>query len=130
MKPRKAARAVERRSKPRAAAPPKKAPAKKAVAAPAKKPGAVPAGKTAAPPSAEVRKLRSARRNLEKQLTAAVQEIGLLRQYELKTKILESELEKRTAEVEELRRRAAERPREAGRSDPAGEEQTIQRRLL
>ena len=40
----------------------------------------------------EVRRLRSARTRLEHRLTAVVQEIGMLRQWELRASMLESEL--------------------------------------
>jgi hypothetical protein len=53
----------------------------------------------------ELRRLRSARNSLERRLTAAVQEIGLLRQYELRAQMLEGELG-------ELRVRSEERIRD------------------
>jgi hypothetical protein len=40
----------------------------------------------------EVRRLRSARGRLERRLTAAVQEIGMLRQFEVRAQMLENEL--------------------------------------
>lgn len=40
----------------------------------------------------EIRSLRSARSYLERRLTAAVQEIGMLRQFELRAQALETEL--------------------------------------
>jgi len=51
----------------------------------------------------DVRRLRSARRQLEKRLTAAVQEIGTIRQFEIRAQVLESELAKRDAEIGRLR---------------------------
>ncbi|MGH7856440.1 MAG: hypothetical protein ACREQY_03850 [Candidatus Binatia bacterium] len=53
---------------------------------------------------AELRRLQSARRKLERQLTAAVQEIGLLRQYETRARFLEAEVQKRDAQLADLRR--------------------------
>ena len=52
----------------------------------------------------KVRRLGSARRILEKRLTAAVQEIGALRQFELRALMLEDELRKRDSEIESIRR--------------------------
>jgi chromosome segregation ATPase len=40
----------------------------------------------------EIRRLRAARSHLERRLTAAVQEIGTLRQFELRAQALEAEL--------------------------------------
>jgi len=51
----------------------------------------------------DVRRLRSARRQLERRLTAAVQEIGTIRQFEIRAQVLESELAKRDAEIDRLR---------------------------
>ncbi len=53
----------------------------------------------------ELRRLRSARNSLERRLTAAVQEIGLCRQYEVRARMLENELG-------ELRARSEQRIRE------------------
>lgn len=60
----------------------------------------------------QVRRLRAARRTLERQLTTAVQEIGTLRQFELRATMLEAELEKRTAELARLRSESEERVRD------------------
>jgi hypothetical protein len=49
----------------------------------------------------EIRRLRSARSKLERRLTAAVQEIGTLRQFELRATMLEGELQKLRRETEE-----------------------------
>ena len=51
-----------------------------------------------------VKRLRAARAGLEHRLTAAVQEIGMLRQFELRTQVLEAELRKREADLLTARR--------------------------
>jgi hypothetical protein len=56
-----------------------------------------------------MRRLRAARRRLEERLTAAVQEIGTLRQYERRAQMLESELAAKDAEIARLREQATER---------------------
>ncbi len=60
----------------------------------------------------EVRRLRLARGRLERRLTATVQEIGMLRQFEIRALGLEAELARRDAEIEGLRRERDERSRE------------------
>ena len=62
----------------------------------------------------EVQRLRRAQSRLERRLTAAVQEIGMLRQFEMRAQALESELARRAAEIAELRREREERSRKAG----------------
>ena len=62
----------------------------------------------------EVQRLRRAQGRLERRLTAAVQEIGTLRQFEMRAQALESELARRAAEIAELRREREERSRKAG----------------
>jgi hypothetical protein len=57
----------------------------------------------------DVRRLRVARRRLEQRLTAAVQEIGMLRQFELRAQMLESQVAGRDAELARLRAENAER---------------------
>lgn len=66
-----------------------------------------------APSSAqrEITRLQNVRSRLERRLTALVQEIGYLRQYEMRTRILEAELKKRDQELETLRRQNEERIR-------------------
>jgi hypothetical protein len=54
-----------------------------------------------------VRGLRSARGKLERRLTAAVQEIGMLRQFEARAEALERELGKRDDELARLQRALA-----------------------
>jgi hypothetical protein len=73
-----------------------------------KKPG--PAGKPAPLPrravealEKEARRLRLARGKLERRLTAAVQEIGTLRNFELRVQILEGQLRARDEEISRLR---------------------------
>jgi lipopolysaccharide biosynthesis protein len=61
-----------------------------------------------------VQRLRRAQSRLERRLTAAVQEIGMLRQFEMRAQALESELARRAAEIAELRREREERSRKAG----------------
>jgi hypothetical protein len=51
----------------------------------------------------QVRSLRMARGKLEHRLTAAVQEIGTLRQFELRVRILERQLQARDEEISRLR---------------------------
>ncbi len=51
----------------------------------------------------EVRRLRAARAKLERRLTSAVQEIGILRQLEFRARRLEDELAKRDEEIARLR---------------------------
>ena len=58
---------------------------------------------------AEIRRLRSTRRRLEQRLTAAVQEIGTLRTFELRAQMLENELAKRDLELSRLRAENADR---------------------
>src|SRR5207244_10372638 len=58
---------------------------------------------------AEVRRLRSTRRRLEQRLTAAVQEIGTLRTFELRAQMLENELAKRDGELSRLRAEMSDR---------------------
>jgi len=90
----------------------KKRPAKKAtkkrVAAPAKARSAIDREALAAA-EGEVRRLRAARRRLEQRLTAAVQEIGTLRTFELRAQMLENELAKRDAELSRLRTEISDR---------------------
>jgi hypothetical protein len=57
----------------------------------------------AEPSQKVVRSLQSARRRLERQLIAAVQEIGLLRQFEKRAAALETEVARRDAEIVRLR---------------------------
>ena len=57
-----------------------------------------------------MRRLRSARRRLEQRLTAAVQEIGMLRTFEMRAQMLENELAKRDVELSRLRAEMSERP--------------------
>jgi len=47
----------------------------------------------------QIRRLRAARARLERRLTSAVQEIGMLRQIEFRVQRLEEELSKRDAEL-------------------------------
>jgi hypothetical protein len=68
--------------------------------------------KTALALEREVRRLRLARGRLERRLTATVQEIGMLRQFEIRARGLEAELARRDAEIEQLRRECDERLRE------------------
>jgi DNA-binding XRE family transcriptional regulator len=68
--------------------------------------------KTALALEREVRRLRLARGRLERRLTATVQEIGMLRQFEIRARGLEAELARRDAEIEQLRRERDERLRE------------------
>jgi predicted nucleic acid-binding Zn-ribbon protein len=60
----------------------------------------------------EIRRLRLARGRLERSLTAAVQEIGMLRQFEIRAQALEAELSRRDGLIAELRRERDERVRE------------------
>lgn len=60
----------------------------------------------------EIRRLRLARGRLERRLTAAVQEIGMLRQFEIRTQGLEAELSRRDSLIADLRRERDERLRE------------------
>ncbi len=53
----------------------------------------------------ELRRLRSARAKLERRLTAAVQEIGTLRQWEVRATMLEGQLQKSQARIRELESR-------------------------
>jgi chromosome segregation ATPase len=76
-------RRAAKRARPKAAVKPKRA-AKPARAAAGRK--------TIAALEAEVRRLRMARGKLEHRLTAAVQEIGTLRQFEVRAQALEREL--------------------------------------
>ena len=62
----------------------------------------------------EVQRLRRAQSRLERRLTAAVQEIGTLRQFEMRAQALESELARRDAEITKLHREREERSRKAG----------------
>jgi hypothetical protein len=68
--------------------------------------------KTALALEREVRRLRLARSRLERRLTATVQEIGMLRQFEIRARRLEAELARRDVEIERLRRERDERSRE------------------
>ena len=96
--------AAPKKTAPKSAAPKKIAPKKKRVA---RRP---PVDHDAlAALEAEVRSLRSARRRLEQRLTEAVQEIGTLRQFELRAQMFENELAKRDHEVARLREELAER---------------------
>ncbi|MBI2964218.1 MAG: hypothetical protein HYY35_10725 [Deltaproteobacteria bacterium] len=61
----------------------------------------------------QVQRLRAARCRLEHRLTAAVQEIGTLRQFELRVRILEADLARRDREIARLRSASEERAREA-----------------
>ena len=60
----------------------------------------------------ELRRLRAARAKLERRLTAAVQEIGTLRQWEIRATMLEGQLQKREQELARLRQESEERIRE------------------
>ena len=60
----------------------------------------------------ELRRLRAARAKLERRLTAAVQEIGTLRQWEIRATMLEGQLQKREQELVRLRQESEERIRE------------------
>ena len=51
----------------------------------------------------EVRRLRAARGKLERRLTSAVKEIGMLRQLEFRVQSLENDLDKRDQEIARLR---------------------------
>jgi chromosome segregation ATPase len=53
----------------------------------------------------QVARLQAARRRLERRLVAAVQEIGMLRQYELRVAALEAEIQKRDADLADLKGR-------------------------
>ena len=110
-KPRRAARNTARKKPaPKKTAPKKVAPKK--IAPRKKRPAArrPPVDRDAlAALESEVRSLRSARRRLEQQLTEAVQEIGMLRQFELRAQMFENELAKRDHEVARLREELAER---------------------
>lgn len=55
----------------------------------------------------KVRRLGAARRTLEQRLTAAVQEIGTLRHFELRVSQLEEEIRRRDAELAALRSNGA-----------------------
>ena len=57
----------------------------------------------------QVRSLRMARGKLEHRLTAAVQEIGTLRHFELRVQILERQLQARDEEISRLRHQTNER---------------------
>src|SRR5947199_6776736 len=57
----------------------------------------------------QVRSLRMARGKLEHRLTAAVQEIGTLRQFELRVQMLERQLQARDEEISRLRNQGDER---------------------
>jgi predicted RNase H-like nuclease (RuvC/YqgF family) len=72
-----------------------------------------PARKSASALEREVHRLRQARGRLERRLTAAVQEIGVLRQLDARVQALEAEVARRDAEIAELRRDLGERSREA-----------------
>jgi hypothetical protein len=52
----------------------------------------------------KIRRLRSARARLERRLTEAVQEIGTLRQFELRARTLEGHLRKREEDLAAVRR--------------------------
>jgi hypothetical protein len=62
----------------------------------------------------EVHRLRQARGRLERRLTEAVQEIGMLRQFETRVQALQAEVGRRDAEIAELRRERDERSRKSG----------------
>ena len=84
----------------------------RAAAAPRKaKKTKPPASRSKTPPPADlerlVRRLQGTRRRLERQLTAAVQEIGILRQWETRARMLEAELEKRDGRLRDLEGRLA-----------------------
>ncbi len=83
----------------------KKAPAHAAAGARRKLPAKPPVDPREALHKLElkIRRLATARRKLEKRLTAAVQEIGTLRTFELRAAMLEAELGKRDAELAQLR---------------------------
>ena len=108
-KPKRAVRSKARGSKPaprgRKAALPAAATRRNSGAAKSARPRTAPKPGAAADPAREIRRLQTARRNLERQLTAAVQEIGILRQWEVRARLLESEIEKREAKVRELEER-------------------------
>lgn len=90
------------------------------------------AAKPAPPPDArvEIRRLRSQRARLEKRLTAVVQEIGILRQYEMRARMLEAEVERKKVEIGALRHEYEERIRALeSRSAEAGLA-SVQGRLL
>jgi hypothetical protein len=57
----------------------------------------------------KVRRLRLVRGKLERRLTEAVQEIGTLRQFELRVQILERQLRARDEEISRLRHESDER---------------------
>lgn len=70
----------------------------------------------------QVQRLRAARGRLERRLTAAVQEIGALRQFELRVRILEADLAGRDREIARLCSAGDQHAREAkplAASDPA-----------
>ena len=54
----------------------------------------------------ELKRERAARRRLEKQLTALVQELGHVRHYEARSRVLEEELRRRDEELSTFRRAA------------------------
>jgi hypothetical protein len=92
-----------------------------------RKDGRTPISRSVAPPTSdtaaverELRRLRRARSRLERQLTAAVQEIGILRQYEWRTAALEKEVRRRDDEIARLRdqRRGDGSPGDGNRGAP------------
>jgi hypothetical protein len=80
------------------------------------------------PAEVEVKRLRRTRSRLERQLTGLVREIGALRTFEARVRILEGELAKRDAEMGALRgaleehesREAERRSRPGGAESPQG----------
>jgi hypothetical protein len=60
----------------------------------------------------EIARLRSTRSRLERRLTAMVKEIGLLRQYEMRARFLEAEVQKRDQQIAELRHQYEQRIRD------------------
>lgn len=89
--------------------------AKRKLQKPARKRARGPIRRAAASPAVtprierELSRLRNVRSRLERRLTALVQEIGLLRQFEIRTRILEGEVQKRDQELAALRRQQAEK---------------------
>jgi predicted RNase H-like nuclease (RuvC/YqgF family) len=61
---------------------------------------------------AQIRRLRSARTRLERRLTSAVKEIGMLRQIEFRVQRLEDELAERDQEISRLRMERADQLRQ------------------
>ncbi|MGH7820955.1 MAG: hypothetical protein ACREQ9_14410 [Candidatus Binatia bacterium] len=106
----------------------KQAAARKRAAGGRKKPSHP--GISAGEAEAELRRLRSARRKLERQLTAAVQEIGLLRQYEVRSRFLEAEVARRDGQLAELRQQYEGRIRELESRGADTAAEPVQGRLI